>query len=317
MKYPKFLNVNDTIGICALSAGVGHKIEDYIKSIDFLKSKGFNIKECGNVRSNNIVSESPTKRAESLNNLYLDKEVDFIMCATGGEFLIDILPFIDEKIIVSNPKFFMGYSDPTSINILLTTKYDIASIYGFNAGSYEAGVDFYEKNIEIIKGNLITQKSYQFYKNYDSNNYDKTIFVKNDLNIKGRCIGGCLDVIRNIIATPYENIKGFIEKYKNDGIVWYFDIYDISAEEVYRILMQMKYAGYFDYCNGILFGRVLFESNSGFMNYNDAYKSALGDIKYAYDFDIGHTSPKTTLINGAIINVEVLNGKSKIDFILE
>ena len=317
MKYPKFLNVNDTVGVCALSAGVGHKIEDYIKSIDFLKSKGFNIKESGNVRSSNIVSDSPIQRAKSLNSLYLDNEVDFIMCATGGEFLIDILPFVDEEAIVSNPKFFMGYSDPTSINILLTTKYDIASIYGFNAGSYESKIDFYEKNIEIIKGNLISQKSYKFYKNYDSNDYDKKVFVKNDLNVKGRCIGGCLDVIRNIIATPYEDIKGFIEKYKEDGIVWYFDIYDISAEEVYRILVQMKYAGYFRYCNAVLFGRVLFESNSGFMNYNDAYKNALGDIKYAYDFDIGHTSPKTTLINGAIINVEVSNGESKIDFILD
>ena len=44
MIFPKFIKKNDVIGICALSAGVGHKIDDYEISLDILKSEGYKIK---------------------------------------------------------------------------------------------------------------------------------------------------------------------------------------------------------------------------------------------------------------------------------
>ena len=46
MKYPKFLNVNNnTIGVCAMSSGVGHKLDSFDESIKYIKSHGFNVIE--------------------------------------------------------------------------------------------------------------------------------------------------------------------------------------------------------------------------------------------------------------------------------
>jgi muramoyltetrapeptide carboxypeptidase LdcA involved in peptidoglycan recycling len=100
-------------------------------------------------------------------------------------------------------------------------------------------------------------------------------------------------------------------------LIWYFDIFAMSSENVYRTLLQMKAAGYFKYTNGILFGRVLFDSNFTEMTYEDAYNMAIGDLPYLMDVDIGHSSPSMTMINGAIIEVESSKGKGFINFILK
>ena len=53
-----------------------------------------------------------------------------IMAATGGDFLFDILPHLNPSIIQENIKWIMGASDPTGLVYPITTKYDIATLYG-------------------------------------------------------------------------------------------------------------------------------------------------------------------------------------------
>lgn len=62
--------------------------------------------------------------------------------------------------IQTNPKFIQGFSDPTGILFPVTTKYDIATIYGNNFGDYGAECDDKSilDNIQIITGNIIEQK---------------------------------------------------------------------------------------------------------------------------------------------------------------
>lgn len=52
MKYPKFLNENNnTIGACAMSSGVGHKLDSFDESMDYIQSFGFHIVESSSVRN--------------------------------------------------------------------------------------------------------------------------------------------------------------------------------------------------------------------------------------------------------------------------
>lgn len=324
MKYPKFLKENDTVGVCALSAGVGKKLEEYDASLDILRFNGYKIKEKGNVRINDERGGSAKSRANALKTLYKDKDVDMVMCAAGGDFCYEVLPYIDLETIKENPKWFMGYSDPTSVCLMITTKLDIATIYGLNAGSYEE-LKYCEDNLSIIKGDLITQYSYELYEDKEGFLSDERMFIhpvywkgnNKETKFKGRCIGGCLDVIKDMIGTDYIDMDNFNDKYKDDGIIWYFDIFAMSSENVYRTLLQMKAAGYFKYTKGILFGRVLFDSSFTEMTYEDAYNMAIGDLPYLMDVDIGHSSPSMTMINGAIIEVESSKGKGFINFILK
>ena len=94
MIYPSFLTNGSTIGICAPSAGAGKDLESFDACLDTLKQQGYNIKETQHVRVNDPRGGSAKQRGDELNQLFQDPEVDFVMCAKGGDFLNEMIPYI-------------------------------------------------------------------------------------------------------------------------------------------------------------------------------------------------------------------------------
>ena len=321
MIYPNFLKKNDTIGICALSAGVGDDIEGYEKSINVLK-KEYKVIETASVRNNTLVSNTPKIRAQELDELVCNKEINAILSAAGGDGQMETLPYINFEHIKENPKWLIGASDPTNLLFPVTTKLDIATLYGFNSKGFDNRIDS-KILLSYLKGDIYKQESYDKYIDFKDyiNDLDikRHVVYKSDKNLKvsGRIIGGCLDCIAKLVGTEYDYINDFIERYKDDGIIWYFDNFALSAFDVYLTLLQFKFAGYFKYTKAILFGRVAFEStafNEYITSYKQAYQKALDDITYAYDLDIGHTHPCFTIINGAYAKFNCQNQKGSIEF---
>ncbi len=321
MIYPNFLNKDDKIGITALSAGVGKKLDDYLNSINIL-SKDYSIIETKNVRNNALVSANPLTRANELDELVTNKDIKMIICAAGGDGQIETLPYINYTHIKENPKWIMGASDPTNLLFPVTTMLDIATIYGFNGGSYYGEISE-EANSNILKGNLVVQHSFKQYQSFideiKGNDIYHEVYYKHDkdLVISGRIIGGCIDCIAKIIGTKYDHVNEFIERYKKDGIIWYFDNFALSAFDMYLTLLQFKNAGYFKYTKAILFGRIAFpntENSEYIKDYEVAYKKALEDIPYVSEMDIGHTRPTFTIINGSIADIKVKDHKGEISF---
>ena len=323
MLYPRFLEKNDIIGIIAPSQGVGDHLESFKKSIKTLEEYGYKIKETASVRNKGMVSTTGEKRSQELDEVITDKNVKMIICASGGDFLLEMLPTINWKNIKQNPKWIMGYSDPTALLYITTTKLDIATIYGCNAGSFDQTNlhEFLKNNLKILSGNILTQKSFDLYQKgwlEESDGYNLTEPVywedlNGEVNIQGRIIGGCLDCLKDIIGTPYDYTKKFIEKYKDDGFIWYFDVCELSVEEFYRTLFQMKEAGWFEYIKGVVVGRVAvprcFYKD---FSYQDALKKIFPNIPLIFNADIGHVPPKMTIINGSIAKVTCKEGKGAI-----
>ena len=116
------------------------------------------------------------------------------------------------------------------------------------------------------------------------------------------------------------SVINFNEKYKDDGIIWYFDNCEISMEGVIRGLWKLNELGYFKYTKGIIFGR--FGTNTTCYDYD--VKSCLMDsvisklnIPIIYDADISHKGPSFTIINGSIADINVEDGKGTIKFNLD
>lgn len=326
MLYPKFIKKGDTLGITALSAGLGKKLDEYEESLKVLRGEGYLIKETKSVRKNNQRAAGAKVRAKELDELVCDDSVNFINLATGGDYQLESVPYINYEHIKENPKWIMGYSDPTNLLFPVTTLLDIATIYGENAGSFELDTsDSQRINLEYIKGNLLVQKSYKNYCNAldiytDNINYNNKVkwISKDEVNVSGRCIGGCFDVLEKLMGTPYDGTKQFIQKYKDDGIVWYFDVFATSSFNFYLSLLQMKMAGYFKYCKAVLIGRVAIPNVENCdLDYIKAADKALGKIPHIMEMDIGHSSPRMSMINGAIINVKYKNNKGSISFELK
>ena len=326
MKYPKFISKNSTIGICAPSAGMGKENEGYDSSKKILKKQGYKIKESSLVFSPTNPSGKPKKRAKEFNEMIVDKNVDMVMASCGGDFLFEMIPYTDFESINDNPKWVMGASDPTTLLYTITCRNDIATIYGHNGGSFEE--KFKEKAEDIclgyLKGNLVRQYSSKKYERgwfEDKRHFDyKTVWKSNkeEIRTSGRIIGGCLDALDEIIGTKYDYTNDFLNRYKDERIIWYFDIYALNSDNTYRLLWKMKQLGYFKNTDLVLIGRVCFENEQGCVTtYEKAYKRAFGNIDYIYEMDIGHTSPKMTIINGAICDVRYKNGKGSIGFKLK
>lgn len=324
MKYPKFVSKDSVIGVTALSAGVGGYLDDYLKSRKSLEDNGFKIYETASVRNVGDISNTGEIRALEFDEIIRNDEVDMVMCATGGDFLIETLPYINYENISNNMKWVMGASDPTSILYTITTKLDIATLYGLNACSYDQEKlhESLLNSIEIMKGNLIVQNSYELYERDKSgrgegyNLTDKVYWetLNGDVDISGRIIGGCIDCLMNLLGTKYDYTTEFVERYKNDGIIWYFDVFSLTSEDLYRTLFQMKEAGWFSYVKGIVVGRVFIPNTFTSVGYKDALLKIFGDIPIIYNADIGHVAPKMTIINGSIANIKAKDGKGSIEF---
>lgn len=408
MIYPNFIKKDEIIGICAPSAGVGGKKESFDSSIKTIKSYGFKIKETESVRNDSEPSAEAKIRGKEFNDLIKDKSVKMIMSASGGDYNIEMLPFIDEEAVKANPKWVMGASDPTNILYYLTTKLDIATLYGHNAGSFDI-LPLHESQLntfKIIQGDLVKQNSCD---KYDGNpSYDKemidyntdvywtalaksnsklntklnyndidiissemTTEKQNDeindkideitdginydiykslvkisgynipanlchlipangyseattLEVSGRLIGGCSDCILNLIGTRYDGTRDFINKYHEDGIIWYFDPFMTSAPDLYRLMLQMKYCGYFKYTKAIIFGRIMFKEGSSDSEFIEKITKCFteydsGDgyvIPIIWNADIGHVKPSFTLINGAMANLRCQGGNASIEMFI-
>ncbi len=323
MIYPQKL-CKKIIGITALSSGVGYQLEDFLYSMKNLEQEGFHIIETNNVRKKKNPSSSAKTRAKEFDDLICNDEIEAIFCAAGGDFLIEVLPYINLDHIKKHPKWLMGASDPTSLLYLVTTYLDIATIYGHNAGSFDSK-NLHQSQliaIDYLKGNTPIQNSYDFFENNREErvdrNYQLNTKVKWESNqekvkITGRIIGGCIDCLRSLLGTPYDKTEEFCDRYKEDGIIFYFDVFALSSEDFYMSLLQMKESSWFKYVVGIIVGRVRYPSTFIGLTYEKALKKVFQNIPIIWNTDIGHVAPKMTILNGAVATITYQNHKGSIE----
>ncbi|HHT96276.1 MAG TPA: LD-carboxypeptidase [Clostridiales bacterium] len=337
MIYPNFLSKGQKIGVTAISDGQSKDV-DYIRldhAAKKLKDYGYLVVETKNVRTSVKGRSSHARiRANQLHQLFKDREVSVIMAASGGDFLVEALPYIDFDLIKNNPKWLQGFSDITGLSFVITTNLDIATIYSDNFGTF--GMDEWHpsllENIKILEGEDIIQESFE---KYQDGYFDRVTglegFVLNsktewrnitnldestEIELNGRALVGCLDILLNLVGTKFDKTKEFIQKYQNDGIIWFLESYNLSSEELIRGLWQLKHAGWFENTNGLVFGRPAMFSSYTDTSYDEAVLSVLGELNMPIilDADIGHKQPQFTMINGAIASIYSKDGMGSILF---
>ena len=339
MKYPIFLKGNNTIGVVATSLGATKKpyLTRYLNFKQKFKELGYNIVESKLVHRHKKGESANAKlRAEEFMNMYKNPDVDFILSSGGGELMCEILPFIDFNELKNYPpKYFMGYSDNTNLTFTLTTHLDIATIYGDHAPSF--GMEPWHRQIKdaykIMCGKKFVQTKYGRYQDKNKKKDEdplatihgtkdiiwKTLGNKKKIHLEGRFLGGCLDCLVNLVGTPYDNVKEYTEKYKDEGIIFYLEACDLNVFGIRRALWQLKQAGWFTHCKGFIFGRAL--NDEKLMNHTlkDSLEQGLKDLNVPviYDCDFGHVEPRMTIINGCYAQIDYNNGNGKIKMILK
>lgn len=335
MKYPQFLNSKQN-KITLIAPSFGCTTEPYNSRLKLamkhFNNLGFNIIEGPNI-FNTIGYRSNTNKLcakEFMDNYQSD--TNLLLSVGGGNLMNEILDDINfDKIKNLPPKWFMGYSDNTNLTFTLTTLCDVASIYGPCAPEFgqEKLDDSLLKTIDLIKGKHLDFKGYPKFeleslKNEDNPylgyNYDTDkILVLNQekIEMNGRLLGGCIDCLTYLIGTPYDKVKEFNLKYKNDGIIWFLESCDLEAWNLKLALLQMKRAGWFNNAKGFIFGRPL-KYNTDFigLTMDDAILDVLNDLNLPIiiNADFGHLKPQIPIICGSIANIKVKNNNLKISY---
>ena len=339
MIYPKNLEHGYKIGVTATSAGFVEetdmvRLENGVRHFEELGYPVIvtdNVRTCDKGRS----SDGPT-RARELMELIQNPEVRSIIAASGGDYLVEMLPYLDYEMIKANPKWMQGYSDTTGLTFTVTTNLDIATLYANNFGAF--GMKNWHSslgdNLSVLEGQDIIQRSFEQYQDgfqsritgleeFDlqkevqwKNLYTADYNKKNELVIKGRALGGCLDVCLNLVGTRYDKVKEFSKRYQQDKILWFLESFALGSDALYRGLWQLREAGWFEHASGFVFGRpCMYDMNEG-IPYEEAVLTALGELNLPIilDADIGHKPPQFTMVNGAIATIFSHGGRGSILF---
>lgn len=339
MNYPEMLKLGDTIGICAPSGGIiaPEKIEKLELAKKALENLGYKVIETKNVRTEEKGrSASAEIRAKEFMELYENKEVKAIIFATGGDFLCEMIDYLDwEKLKTLSPKWMQGYSDITGISYLFNINLDIPTMYSQTIKDYAMKPLFRNltDSLDIMSGKEISQNSFEMYEgSWDEEETSitaqynltdkvewKNVLGGEKITMQGRSIGGCLDCVMIYIGTKYDNVKNYISSHKEDGIIWFLESFELGTATVLRTLWQMKNAGYFENCKGVIFGRPLFVREDYDVSFNDTVKDFFKDfnIPVICDADIGHKSPQLAIVNGAILKITSEGGKGIVETYLK
>lgn len=127
------------------------------------------------------------------------------------------------------------------------------------------------------------------------------------VTFRGRLIGGCMDCLVNLTGTCYDKTADFLEKYKEDGFIWFLESCDLNVFSIRRAMWQMEHAGWFQYVKGFLIGRPM---NGNEMMGLDAVSAVLEvagkkSVPVVLDVDLGHLPPMMPIIMGSLGTVSV------------
>ncbi|WP_045519619.1 S66 family peptidase [Neobacillus niacini] len=329
--YP-VLEKKTTIGVTAPSSGVEAELHELVKgSCSRLEEKGYRV-ICGDTvwTQDKAKSASANKRAQEFNSMMQNDEMDLIIPPWGGELLIEILEEIDFDNMEA--KWVLGYSDTSVLLLAITLKTGIATAHGTNLidlrGEYfDDTTAMWESVLSTKIGSTITQYSSEKYqKKWQHDNPSPCVFhltVETNwktlsgkkVKAEGRILGGCIDIIRHLIGTPFGDVQDFRKKHINEEpVMWYFENCDLNTTDLRRSLVQMKLAGWFENCSCIMFGRS--PANAPVENYTieDVYQDLTNELQIPiiYDIDCGHVPPQITFVNGAYGVVDVEEGKGTV-----
>ncbi len=330
IRYPS--PVIKTIGITAPSSGVDKDLHPLLEqTISRQQENGFNVIVGKTAWTQKDAKSAPAQvRAQELMAMLDNSTVDAIIPPWGGELLIEILEFLDFEQI--KPTWILGYSDTSLLLLAVTLNTGIATAHGTNIIDLR-GPETDEttaKWIDVLSteiGGEVIQKSSDFYQaSWNHENPSPIVFHLTEktewktvsgkqISFEGRLLGGCIDVIHHLAGTPYGNVEGFRKQYiPEDPVIWYFENCEMSIADLKRSLTQLKYAGWFENCTGILFGRSAAnhptEGYTAEKMYTDL-ESELG-IPIIYDVDCGHMPPQLIFINGAFAEVEFKEGTGRV-----
>lgn len=291
---PPMLKMGDTFGIVTLGSPLD--ASEINRRIAFLKKVGFNVVLGDYVyASDGYLAGTDQQRAGDLMKMYKDPTVKAILPTRGGVGVQGILPYLDYGFIAKHPKIISGYSDITILlNVLYQNTNQITShsllLLDFRDSTPEYNFEQY------ILATATTLSPRQIL-----NPPEMITISRVPGNVTGRVVGGNLTSFVGSLGTPYDICT--------KGKILFLEETHEPVNTVYRYINQLKAAGKFDDCIGIVMGECTDCTDEYGKSYEDLIKEVMVPLGKPLLTNVatGHGKYKAAIPIGAMVNLNTIN----------
>ncbi len=331
------LKQGDVVAIISPSWGGPSIFPDiYENGLKILREWGLKVKEFPTARMDaEFLRSKPQIRAKDVNDAFANPEVRGIFTSIGGDNSVRILPFLDKKIIVNNPKIFMGYSDASTLH----TYCNLLGIATFHGPSIMAGFSQMENLPESFKTHVRNflfepKESYEYkpYQKYcdgypdwankesigkvnQMKSNDGWHWLQGMSKVQGELFGGCMEVLEMMKATKFWLSQGFWEKK-----IFFLETSENkpSLHYIDHVLRNYGMLGVFNRISGLIFSRARDYSDDEKKKLEEKLVSIIAnefgkpDLPIIANFDVGHTDPQLVLPLGVRAEIDCENKKIKL-----
>jgi muramoyltetrapeptide carboxypeptidase len=241
---PAPLPPGGTIGVAAASSPFEERSE-IDRSIRWYEERGYRVKLAAGVYArDDYVAGDAAGRARDVMEMFADPEVDVVQLLRGGYGASQVVPLLDFETIAANPKALVGYSDVTALHIAIRQETGLVTFYGpgfTGMGSPKRGDWSKERFLRALTdaeplGDLPPRP------------YDPYIGVIGSGRATAPLVGGCLWLLRETLATPWEVELG--------GTILFFEDVHCPPWHVDGMLTQLRNAGKLDKLAGVVIGEM-------------------------------------------------------------
>ena len=233
-----------TIGVAAASSPFEERSE-IDRSVRWYEERGYRVKLADGVYArDDFVAGAAQARAQDVNGLFADPEVDVIQLLRGGYGASQVVPHLDFETIAANPKALVGYSDVTALHVAIRQRTGLVTFYGpgfTGMGSPKRGDWSKERFLRALTdpgplGEVPARPD------------DPYIGALGSGRATAPLVGGCLWLLRETLATPWE--------LEATGAILFFEDVHCPPWYVDGILTQLANAGKLDGLVGIAIGEM-------------------------------------------------------------
>jgi muramoyltetrapeptide carboxypeptidase len=238
---PSALKPNATIGIVSPSSWLNEP--DLKTAVSVFENKGYKLVLGKSVFLKEFTyAGTPQERADDINNMFANPDIDAIICARGGYGANRVLPLLDYDLIQENPKIFMGYSDITAFLISITQKTGLVTFHGPMLTTFKKGMVNY--NFDLLENILFGNESVALHPPSKL-----PMRILNSSKAEGPLWGGNMCLLINQLGTP--------DQLDTDGAILFIEDIDEYLYAFDRMLVHMKKAGMFENIKGLIIGELV------------------------------------------------------------
>ena len=240
---PPPLPEGGTIGVAAASSPFENRSE-IDRGIRWYEERGYRVKLANGVHARDDYVAGDARRGRGPDALFADPEVDVVQMLRGGYGASQVVPHLDYDVIAANPKALVGYSDVTALHVAIRQRTGLVTFYGPGLTSMGSA-----KRADWSKDHFLRALTESGpLGEMPGRPDDPYIGAIGSGAATAPLVGGCLWLLRETLATPWEVDL-------DESILFFEDVF-CPPWQVDGMLTQFRNAGKLEKVEGVVIGEM-------------------------------------------------------------